>query len=175
MNSEEYNDLFNSSDDKLIDYINNYRKYDLDPKYKNTALRILKLRDISERDLKMSGRLTNQNYEEAKRHYYMNISNSKMAFILYCIYVVLFALSLIFANNKLSILDISFKVVSIIVFVLFLIFIIKSFFNQSNFYKQLEKPNIVGAIVFLLIGFPFYAFYHFYQKKKMKEELKHVN
>jgi hypothetical protein len=51
----------------------------------------------------------------------------------------------------------------------------KSFFNQSNFYKQIDKPNVAGAIMFLVVGMPLYAFFHFYQKKKMKEELKHVN
>ncbi len=175
INSEDYQELLQSSDDKLIDYANNYRQYGFDAKYKNTSLRILKLRGITERDLKMSGKLTNQNYEEAKRHYNMNASNSKMAFILYCIYVVLFGLSLVFANNKLPVLDIVFKVISTVALILFIIFIIKSFFNQSNFYKQLDKPNVIGVIMFLFIGIPFYAFYHFYQKKKMKEELKHVS
>ena len=175
INSNEYIELFNSDDDKLIDYINNYRQYNLDPKYKNTSLRILKLRGITERDLKMSGKLTSQNYEEAKRFFNMNAGNSKMSFILYCIYIVLFGLSLIFANNELLLLDILFKIISTIILVLFLIFIIKSFFNQSDFYKQIDKPNVAGAIVFLIVGLPLYAFFHFYQKKKMKEELKHVN
>ena len=175
INSDEYTELFNADDDKLIDYANNHRSYNLDVKYKNTSLRILKLRGITERDLKLSGRLSSKNYEEAKRHYIMNNENSKMAFILYSIGVIVLILHFVFENNRLPRLSLVAAIIYIIAFILYLIFLMKSFFNQSNFYKQIDKPNIGGSVVFLLLGMPFYAFYHFYQKKKMKEELQHVN
>lgn len=172
INSEEYSELMNSEDNKLIDYANNYRAYNLDSKYRSTSLRILKLRGITERELKISGKLTSNNYQEAKRHYLMNAENSTMAFIFYCIGLVFFLVSLIFANNKLPILDTSFKVVAIIAGIFFLIFVIKSINNKTSFYKEVNSKFVSNILLLSIIGIPLYAFFHFYLKKRMKADLK---
>ena len=60
----------------------NFRQFGLSLNYKQTALKILNTRGISELELKMGGDLSNQNYENALRLYIDFKENSKLALVL---------------------------------------------------------------------------------------------
>ena len=50
-------------DQKLIDLLKNYRQYDLDRTYKNTALQLLNSRGITEQELRFGGNLVNEKFD----------------------------------------------------------------------------------------------------------------
>ncbi|MDA9970825.1 LptF/LptG family permease, partial [Flavobacteriaceae bacterium] len=61
LTSEDTSELGQFENDKLIDVVKNFRQFGLSLNYKQTALRILNTRGISELELKMGGNLSNQN------------------------------------------------------------------------------------------------------------------
>ena len=67
--SEEVAELDTYENDKLIDVVKNFRQHNRSLNYKQTALAVLNSRGISELELKMSGNLSNLNYESAAQHY----------------------------------------------------------------------------------------------------------
>ncbi|MDC1195588.1 LptF/LptG family permease, partial [Flavobacteriaceae bacterium] len=80
--SEEVAKLDTYENDKLIDVVKNFRQHNRSLNYKQTALTILNSRGISELELKMSGHLSNLNYESATQHYIDFKENSKLGLAL---------------------------------------------------------------------------------------------
>lgn len=174
--STEYNTLLSHDNDKLIDILKNYHQYDFEESYRNSALEILESRGITKQELKFSGNLTNQTYEEANRERLLYNENSKVALASYIIYAIFLVLGLVFNNNSLPSLAIISFILFGIAFLGFVSYISKSFYNASNFYKKIGNTNSVNflALAFVLIGFPLYFIIHIYFSKKMKEELKQI-
>lgn len=163
--------LISMEDHKLIDVVKNYRQYGYNNELRNEALKILKSRGIDEFELKLKGDFRNSTYDHALVYYQDFERNSKIAFGLY--------LYFIFGNIMLSILlpdgenfDFFISIVSILALIGYLIFMLLSFINQSNFYKTIRKSyGAEGALIYFLIGMPFYIFMYFYFRKQMKEQL----
>ncbi|MDG5491227.1 LptF/LptG family permease [Psychroserpens sp. SPM9] len=172
VDSEAYMTLNSYDNTKLIDVLKHYRKYDYGIEYKNSSLAILNSRGITQQELKFGGNLIDYGYEEALRLKYSYEGNSKLAFILYLITLVLILPGAILKNNGFPTIGQVLFVSGIIIGVLYLFALIKSFIDHSNLYKQLEKKNISNAVVFLLIGLPLYILFYFYQKQRIKEDLK---
>ena len=170
--SERLNSL---EDHKLIDVVKNYRQYGYSDEIRNEALSILEGRGIDEFELRLKGNFQNTTYEQARDYYRDYERNSKIAFGFY--------LYIIFGNILLSVLlpawgsvDIFLSIVSIITLVGYLIFILLSFMNQSDFYKAIGKTyGAEGALIYFLVGMPFYIFMYFYFRKQMKEQLNFVH
>ncbi|RKN81040.1 hypothetical protein [Ulvibacterium marinum] len=167
--------LSSLEDHKLIDVVKNYRQYGYGDEIRNEALSILESRGIDEFELRLKGNFQNSTYDRTLDYYRDFARNSKIAFGLY--------LYIIFGNILLAILlpdwkygDMLLSIVSIIVFIGYLVFILLSFMNQSNFYKAMGKPyGAEGALVYFLVGMPFYIFMYFYFRKQMKEQLNLVH
>ena len=176
-NSPEYSILLNHDNDKLIDIIKNYHQYDYTESYKNSSVRILNSRGITEEELRLGGNLANQQFEDANREMTLYNENSKIAFIAYITYITLFILALVCNNNGLPVIAKIAFVASIITFIGFLSYIIRSFFNVSNFYKLLGNNSAINSITiaFVLMGIPLYFFIHVYFGKKLKEDIKQIN
>lgn len=166
--SERLNSL---EDHKLMDVVKNYRQYGYNDEIRNEALSILEGRGIDEFELRLKGNFQNSTYDQAIGYYRDFERNSKIAFGLY--------LYIIFGNILLTILlpdwehfDLFLSIVSIVVLIGYLLFILLSFMNQSNFYKTIgKKYGAEGALVYFLVGMPFYIFMYFYFRKQMKEQL----
>ena len=173
-NSEAYNNLLTYSNDKLIDIIKNFRQYDLDVTYRNSSLHILDSRGVSEQELRFGGNLVNENYESALRYKGTYDENSRMAFILYFVSLFLDIVGAVLNNNGFPGLGKTMIVIGIVTSVLYLISFIKSFFNQSNFYKVIGKKIFSSAIILMILGIPLYFIYHIYFRKKMKDDLKQI-
>ena len=171
-NSDAYTKLNSYDDKKLIDIIKHYRQYDYGIEYKNSSLEILNSRGITEQELKFGGNLTDHGYEESLRLKYAYEENSKLAFVLYFITLILALPGAILRNNGYPTLGQALLITGIIVGVFYLFALIKSFIDHTNLYKQLGKKNISNAVMFLLLGLPLYFLFYFIQKKKINEDLK---
>ena len=173
--SKDY-ELLNSYDNaKLIDIHKNYKQYDYDESYEKMSLSILESRGVTRQELKISGHFSNQKYDEAARLIASFEEDSKLALILYIIAFVANLSGLVLKNNSFPSLGTGLVVFSIIIGILYLIALIKSFNYQSSFYKLIDKKSISNAIIFILVGMPLYFIYYFLQRKKVKEDLNQIN
>ncbi|WP_456442178.1 LptF/LptG family permease [Psychroserpens sp.] len=172
INSEGYQNLKSYDNKKLIDILKHYRQYNYGIEYKNSSLALLESRGITQQQLKFSGNLTDYSYEESIRLKYLYEENSKLTFILYAIAIILILPGAILKNNGFPSIGQGFFVCGIIVGVIYLFALIKSFIDNSNLYKQLGKNNVANALVFAIGGLPLYFLFYFFQKKKINEDLK---
>ena len=170
--SERLNSL---EDHKLMDVVKNYRQYGYSDRIRNEALSILESRGVDEFELRLKGNLQNSTYDQAIGYYHDFERNSKIAFGLY-LYMIFgnILMSFFLANWESA--DLILPIISVIVLISYLLFILLSFINQSNFYKSIEKTHREeGALVYFLVGMPFYIFMYFYFRKQMKEQLNLVS
>ncbi|NNK82485.1 MAG: YjgP/YjgQ family permease [Flavobacteriaceae bacterium] len=173
-NSEALNTLQDYSNEKLIDIIKNYRQYDFDIAYRNSALKIMNSRGITKQELRYSGNLVNDNYENALRHLSSYKENSAIALILYITYVVLGVGGLVLRNNGFPKLGVVLIIIGVLALILFLVALIKSYTNQTSFYKLLNKNRASNIIFLFILGIPLYFIYNIFFNKKMEEELKDI-
>lgn len=171
-NSDAYHILQTYNNNKLIDVVKHYRQYDYGIAYKNSSIAILETRGITEQELKFSGNLTDYTYEESLRLKYLYEENSKLALILYIFSVLFIVPGAILRNNGLESIGNILYPIGLVIAVLYLCTLTKSFIDYSNLNKQLGTNNVSNIIVFLLLGVPLYFVFYFYQKKKINEDLK---
>ena len=159
---------------KLIDIVKNYKQYGYDNDLRNIALGILGKRGINKEQLELSGNFENHTYESAKVIHKLFSRNSKIAFILYGIVLITNILVSVFAQNSELLASIT-LIINWISILLYLVFIIKSFMNQNEFYRELGKKDDSSSIlIYVFLGLPFYIFTYFYFRNQMKEEMKMV-
>ncbi len=172
--SEEFHKINGYSNEKLIDIVKNYRQYDIEERYRNTSLKLLNGRGITEEELRFGGNLLNENYENAMRYKTAYDENSSMSLKLYLFYVILGIGGGVLRNNGFPTLGVIMLIVGVLSLLLFLITLTKAFINQTNFYKILGKNTASNIFIVLLIGIPLYFLYFNFYKKKMKEDLKQI-
>ena len=170
----DYSNLESYSNEKLIDIIKNYRQYEFDIAYRNTALAIMNTRGVTENELKYSGNLVNDNYENALRHLRSYNENSTIALILYIIYALFGLIGAVLNNNGFPVLGPILIALGFFALVLFLVALIKSYTNQTSFYTLLNKNRASNILLLLLVGIPLYFIYQIFFNKKMQEELKQI-
>ena len=157
------------NDLKLIDTVKNHKQYGYDESVRNSAILILEERGIDIEQLKLSGNFKNHNYENAQRIYDSYRKNSLTAFIVYI-------LSFIIQVNIFDIGGIIMLIINTLIMILYLIYLIKSFISQSNFYKAIGKDyGVSGAFLYLLLGMPLYFIMYFFFRNQMKEQLRYIN
>ncbi len=169
--SDDYNKLVDYNNTQLVDIVNNYRQYNYIPAHRNTALSLLKSRGVSEQELKISGKISNNKLDEALRLKGLFEENSKLAFILYTIALLLSLGGKILANNGFSGIGNGVFVLGILIQILFFFALFKSFADHTNLYKHLGKDNSINSALFILLGLPLYFVNYFFQKKKIKRDL----
>jgi len=100
--------------------------------------------------------------------------NSKIAFVLYIIAFPTSILSLISSINS-EILYVFVIIFNISTSILYFIFLIKSFLNQSRFYKAIGQDyRDNGVWIYIFLGMPFYIFMYFYFRNQMKEKMSEI-
>ena len=172
--SEEIRELHTFENEKLINIVKNFRQYKHALNYKQSALAVLNSRGISELELKMSGDLTNLNYENAVQYYIDFKENSKLGLALNSICLVLGLGGLILNNNGFPFVGKTFTVIAVLVLIFFLIVLKKTIKNQSSFYDFLEVKFFNKAFILILIGMPVFYFYIKYFITKMEEDLNKI-
>ncbi len=174
-NSPEFAILQNHETSKLIDIIKNYHQYDYSRSYRNSSIKILNSRGITEEELRMGGNLTNQVYEDANRALKLHSENSKITLVAYICFLAFTVLALVFNNNKLPTLAVIATVLTVIFVILFLTYLIRQYTNLSNFYRILDKKNSTNYTGIVILGIPLYFLIYFYYQKKLKEDIKQIN
>ena len=160
--------------DKLIDVVKNYRQYGYEENLRNSAISLLEERGITKEQLELTGNFVNRTYDFAGELYKSFSQNSKIAFILYGIVVlsnILFPL-LLTNSETLGLVAVIFKIVA---YILYFVFLIKSFLNQSQFYKAVGQDyGREGGLLYLFLGMPFYIFMFYYFRNQMKEKMTEI-
>src|SRR5579872_7022942 len=116
---------------KLIDIVKNYRQYGYSDDVRLYAINLLEEQGISKEDLHLTGNLENATHNYAQDLYSSYNRNSIIAFVTYCFAIVIkgsLAYGLLLAGDIAAI-------VFIILIVTYLIFLLRSFLNQNDFYK----------------------------------------
>lgn len=173
-NSKEYHTIEGYSNEKLIDVVKNYRQFDMDESYRNTALKFLNKRGITEEELRFGGNLHNEEYDNALRYKTAYDENSKITLVLYFFYTIFGIGGAILNNNGFPTLGKILIIIGILSLVLFLITLSKAFINQSNFYKVLGQDKNMNILMVVFIGIPLYFIYSIFFDRKMKEDIKQI-
>ena len=158
----------------MLEYEEWQKQYGYDEDLRSKALSILEDRGITAEQLKMLGGLENKNFTRAEE---LNVSfkrNSKIAFILYLILLIITIAGPILVTQY----DAPRNTVSIIIWVLlglYIVHLFRSFFNQYQFYGLLgQNYGADGAVLYLLVGMPLYLFMYFYFRNQMKEKMNEI-
>ena len=160
--------------DKLIEVVKNYRQFSFDEKIRNCAISLLAERGISREQLEQTGSFLNQNYDYELNVYRSFMRNSTIAFIAY---ILILVSTLLFSFLMIqSIAPGSFHpALKITAIVLYLVYLIKSFINQNQFYRAIgEDYGTNGIIIYFLLGMPLYLFMYFFFRDQMREKLKEI-
>jgi len=173
-NSNEYHTIQEYSNEKLIDVVKNYRQFDMDESYRNTALKFLNKRGITEEELRFGGNLHNEEYDNALRYKTAYDENSKITLVLYFFYTVFGIGGAVLNNNGFPTLGKILIIIGILSLVLFLITLSKAFINQSNFYKILGQDKNMNILMVVFVGIPLYFIYSIFFDRKMKEDIKQI-
>ena len=120
--------------DKLIDVVKNYRQYGYDENLRILAISILQERGITKEQLELTGNFKNTTYDFADDLYKSFGKNATIAFVLYGIVIVTTVLFPILSISS-ETLGFSIAIIKLIAYILYFVFLVKSFINQSQFYK----------------------------------------
>jgi len=175
LTSENTSELDGFDNDKLIDIIKNFRQFGLSLNYKQTALKILNSRGISELELKMGGNLSNQNYENALRLYIDFKENSKLALVLNILTIIFGLGGSFLSDNEIPVMGKILSGIAILTLIFFVVVFQKTTSNQSDFYKLLSIKFLTNSFVFIILGIPLFFLYRPFFIKKMKEDLKKIS
>lgn len=166
--------LKNLDSDKLIDVVKNYRQYGYEEDLRTEAITILEERGISKEQLQLTGNFENKKYDKAEDLYNSFTNNSKITLVLYGTMLLTNILSpmILSVNESIGFLILILGIGSLI---FFLVFVIRSFINQSQFYKTIgEEYGTEGALIYLFLGMPLYLFMYFYFLNQMKQKMKEI-
>ncbi|KAB1067647.1 YjgP/YjgQ family permease [Tamlana haliotis] len=171
INTEEYNTLLGYDNAKLIDILKNYKHYNYDIKYKNSALAILDSRGVTKQQLKFSGEYSDDRFNETIRLKIANDEDSKLALIIYFIFAPFILVGKILENNNYESIGKTLFIVGIVIGIIYLFAFTRSFISFSNFKKHVKKQLITNSILYVLVGFPLFFIVYFVQKKMLLKDM----
>ena len=172
--TDKYESLLKLDNDKLIDMVKNFRQYGYDDQLRENAINVLADRGISKEQLQITGNLENKTYTYSNDLYTSFLKNSKIAFVLYTVLFISRILMLVLPQDKVGLAWVLLTVIALS-FILYFVFLFKSFMNQNLFYKTIGQDyGTEGVMLYLLLGMPFYMFMFFYFRNQMKDKMKEI-
>ena len=166
--------LSNFDNNKLMDVVKNYKQYGYNDEIRDYAIEMLEKNGISKNDLVLTGNFKNKDYDYANSLYYSFLKHSKIAFIFYIISFLIKISSKLF-TIKLELINNIIIVMFFCALIVYLIFLVRSFIIQSDFYKiTSDEYGASGAMLYLFLGMPFYLVMYFIFKNQMKEQLPQI-
>ena len=169
----DYRFLGSYKNNELVDVIKNYETLGHDENCRFEALNILNERGQSIQDLQESHNLIiDSKFEVSEKIAKDYKEHSLFAISLYATGAVLLILFFVFKNNKLLPLATAAIQLSIVSFVLYIIYYVKSIINLNSFYPYINKKEKAPNLGLLILGFPFYMITYPLLKVKLKEDLK---
>jgi len=164
--------LSSLNNEKLIEVVKNYRKYNYDDIVRNEAIEILEERGIDKKQLILTGNFENQTYNSAERAFNSFKRNSIITIIFYIVIFITTIFSPFFTldYDPLSLAILSINLIAII---FYFVFFVKTFINQINFFDIIGKhPGSKNTIIYFFLGVPLFVFLYLYYRNEMNEELK---
>lgn len=159
---------------KLLDVVKNYRQYNYDIEIRNTAIKILEERGITETHILMTGNLNNFDYTISLEYYNSYIKNSKISMISYISFIFCIIITFVISIKTGSIIRFI-DILGVISLISFYLFLILSLINQYNFYKIVDKESKwENILIICFLGLPFFFILYFDQKNKMKNKLHEI-
>lgn len=171
-NAIDYSFLSDSEHDELVGIVNNYETLGHKEEIRCLAIETLNKKGVSTQDLEDHGIHINPNYQTAEAIKKDYTEHSKFALTLYIIGAVLLILFFVFKNNELVPLSLASIQLSIVAFVLFIIYFIKSIINVFQFYNHIDKKQNRPKLIPLIIGLPLYFISFLFIKEKLKADLR---
>lgn len=167
----EFITLNSYDNNKLIKIAKNYRQFNYKVAYRNSSLKILNSRGITNEQLKFAGNFNDQKVEQA-----INLKNkfeedAKLTFILYITAVVIGLTGAILENNKFETIGTIKLIVGLFFEILFFISLVKTAISESNYRKYVGKSININYILLLVLGLPLYFIVYFFQKKEFEKDL----
>lgn len=162
-------------DTKLIDVVKNYRQYGYDDQLREAAIQILAEKGIDKDQLQLTGSLENKKYDHANDLFISFQKNSRIAFIMYLSLIVsrvMVPVSAIHLHEDFSTI---FIFTTLIFFILYIVYFIRSFLNQDKFYKVIgQHYGAEGVLIYLFLGMPFYVMMYFFFRNQMKDKMNEI-
>ncbi|WP_147676754.1 LptF/LptG family permease [Algibacter pacificus] len=172
-NAVDYKFLTAYKTNELVDVIKNYETLGHDENCRFEALNLLKERGHSIQDLQESqGLIIDSQFEASEKIAKHYKEHSTFAISLYATGAVLLILFFVFKNNKLLPLATASIQLSIVSFLLYIIYYIKSIINLNSFYAYINKKTKRPSLGLLILGLPFYMMTYPLLNVKLKEDLK---
>lgn len=159
------------SDEKLMDILKNHESLNLKKSSKAKAYSILVKRGVNLDQLSSNGLIVGDYFKISTAKGKDCLEYSRIAFIFYCIGVVLLGLHFIFKNNKFPEFASSSIDLSLISFFIFALYFGATYIQSIKFYKQLGLKAKPLNPILMFIGLPFYGVSHFLLRNKIKEDL----
>ncbi|MFD2726379.1 LptF/LptG family permease [Hyunsoonleella rubra] len=171
-NKESFKFLQSFTNEKLAEAINNFESlgYSEDTRYE--AIKLLNSREIPTSDFNEKGIEISNDFETSQDISKDYVDHSKFAITLYTIGAILLVLFFVFKNNKLPSVASASIQLSMVSFVLYAIYYLKSILNLNTFYTHIKKPRRKPNLLVLILGFPLYFITFVFFKFKHKEDLK---
>lgn len=169
-NTYSYSFLNSYKKEELIDVINNYDKLGHDEIARYEALKVLNYRGFDITEIRSEGVEIQKGYDDAVHEAKDYSEHAKFAITLYSIGAILLILFFVFRNNKLPSLATASIQLSVVSFMLYLVYYIKSIVNVYSFTKLVKRdaPNVF----LIVLGFPLYVITYPFIRIKIKEYLK---
>ncbi|TXE11756.1 YjgP/YjgQ family permease [Seonamhaeicola algicola] len=169
--SVDYKFLNNLTNNELYNIIANYETLGHEENVRFEAIKLLKNRDVDNTTLTEKVHL-NARYTTAETTSKNYKDHAKFAIWLFGVGAALLILHFIFKNNKLPHLASASIQLSIVSFILYVVYYIKSLLNLKQFYKLINKTKKMPNGILLLLGFPFYMITYPFLNVKIKEDLR---
>ena len=134
-------------------------------------LQVLRLTVVERKEPKMKCHFTNQKFEDSLRLKNKFVEDSLLALILYVFTAVFILVGSILKNNTFPLIGNILFISGIIIGIIYLFSISKSFLSVSNLNKQLGNDSKYNAVLFLILGVPLYFLMHTFHIKRINEAL----
>jgi uncharacterized membrane protein len=123
--------------------------------------------------LQLKGGLVNTTYDAAKQEYEAFESASKFAFIFYVLAIILRIVTSLVKDNE------GLQLVFVILFwlssIIYIIFLVKSFIHQTQYYKLIgKKDNQLIPALFFTFGVLLYVVMYFVFRKQIRSEMNEI-
>ncbi|WP_366944404.1 LptF/LptG family permease [uncultured Formosa sp.] len=169
--SRDFSDFKRYKEDKLLSIIKDPTAYNYHESGKIEALYTLEERNLDLEALRMKGVHIDKTFETAKNLVTRLNIYSKIALIFNCTGIILLILFFILKNNKMPGSATTCLQLSIISFIIFIVYYISQQFSIIAFKKHLNQKSKKYNILFTILGFIIYPIAHPFFKHKTKEDL----
>lgn len=153
---ERIEKLKNLQTTTLIEVVKNYKKYNYTLEIRDEALKILENRGVKQETLKLSGKFSNNAYDDAINEYQKYNMNSIIGLILFSLSFILFSVS---------------SLLGLIVYLIALIFIGLSFTNMKKISQLLNDDKINYSLLIFFFSLFFYFVVFFINRKQLRERI----